>query len=317
VAQPGRALAWGARGRQFKSARPDQSTRYERNPQICGSLDPLSWRNRLLPKFQQFIRERQYLHNVSPATISWHTHNLKWLPSEFPTEEQLKEVVVRMREKGLRASGCNSAIRSINAYLKWTGSPFKVPQMKEPQHVLPTYTQQQLQLLLGWKPKKITGHRLSTFIAFIADTGCRIDEALSLHWKDVDFDNLLVLLHGKGSKDRLVPISLELRKRLFLFQRKTEARDGLVFGTQGGTKQGRRNVLRDFKSLCRSLGFEPPERSIHAMRHTFAVHYLRKGGSVFHLQKMLGHSSLEMTRRYANLMTEDLQAVHQRLSLLG
>ena len=53
------------------------------------------------------------------------------------------------------------------------------------------------------------------------------------------------------------------------------------------------------------------------MLHTFAVNYLRKGGSVFHLQKMLGHSSLEMTRRYANLMTEDLQAVHQRLSLLG
>jgi len=189
--------------------------------------------------------------------------------------------------------------------------------MKEPQHVLPTYTLYQIQLLLGWKPKRTTGHRLSTFVAFLADTGCRIDEALSLHWKDVDFDNLLVLLHGKGSKDRLVPISLELRKRLFLFQRKTEAREGLVFGTQGGTKQGRRNVLRDFKVLCRSLGFEPPERSIHAMRHTFAVNYLRKGGSVFHLQKMLGHSSLEMTRRYANLMTEDLQAVHQRLSLLG
>ena len=55
----------------------------------------------LLPKFQQFIRERQYLHNVSPATVSWHTHNLKWLPSESPTEDELKEVVVRMREKGL------------------------------------------------------------------------------------------------------------------------------------------------------------------------------------------------------------------------
>jgi len=52
-------------------------------------------------------------------------------------------------------------------------------------------------------------------------------------------------------------------------------------------------------------------------RHTFAVNYLRRGGSVFHLQKCLGHSTLEMTRRYANLMTEDLQAVHQRVSLLA
>jgi integrase/recombinase XerD len=69
--------------------------------------------------------------------------------------------------------------------------------------------------------------------------------------------------------------------------------------------------------LCRTLGFEPPARCIHAMRHTFAVNYLRKGGSVFHLQKMLGHSTLEMTRRYANLMTEDLQAIHQKVSLLA
>lgn len=222
-----------------------------------------------------------------------------------------------MREKGLRPTGCNNAIRSINAYLKWLGSPFKIPQMKEPNHILPAYTPQQIQLRLSWKPKKTTDHRLSTLMAFLADTGCRIDEALSLHRKDVDFDNLLVLLHGKGSKDRLVPISLELRKRIFLFQRRTEVKDGFVFGTQGGTKQGRRNVLRDFKTLCRSLGFEPPERSIHAMRHTFAVNYLRKGGSVFHLQNVLGHSTLEMTRRYANLMTEDLQAVHQRLSLLS
>jgi len=53
---------------------------------------------------------------------------------------------------------------------------------------------------------------------------------------------------------------------------------------------------------------------MHAFRHTFAVNYLHRGGSVFHLQKCLGHSTLEMTRRYGNLMTEDLQAVHQRVS---
>jgi integrase/recombinase XerD len=272
----------------------------------------------VLPKFEQFIRERQYLHNVSPATVSWYTHNFKWMPSESPTEDELKAMVIRMREKGLRATGCNSAIRSINAYLKWSGSPLKIPQMKEPQLILPTYTGSQIQLLLNWKAKKATGRRMSTLIALLADTGCRIDEALSLHWKDIDFDNLLVLLHGKGRKDRLVPMSLELRKRLFVFQRKSEStKDSLVFSTLAGTKQGRRNVLRDFKQLCRTLGFEPPTRSIHAMRHTFAVNYLRKGGSVFHLQKMLGHSTLEMTRRYANLMTEDLQAIHQQVSLLS
>jgi integrase/recombinase XerD len=93
--------------------------------------------------------------------------------------------------------------------------------------------------------------------------------------------------------------------------------ESLLFSNRNGAKLGRRNVLRDVKQLCKRLGFNPPARTLHAFRHTFAIHYLRKGGSVFHLQKVLGHSTLEMTRRYANLMTEDLQAVHERVSLLS
>ena len=103
--------------------------------------------------FSQFIRERQLLSNVTPATIEWHKHSLKWLSSESPSQDELKDTVLRMREKGLKATGCNSAIRSINAYLKWSGSPLKVPQLKEPQLILPTFTAQQVRLLVTWKPR--------------------------------------------------------------------------------------------------------------------------------------------------------------------
>jgi hypothetical protein len=78
----------------------------------------------MVPRIEQFILEREYLSNVSPFTVSWHTHSLKWLPCESPTDDDLTQVVLRMREKGLRATGCNSAIRSINAYLHWNNSGF-------------------------------------------------------------------------------------------------------------------------------------------------------------------------------------------------
>ena len=55
---------------------------------------------------------------------------------------------------------------------------------------------------------------------------------------DVDFDNLLLTLHGKGRKDRKVPMSLELRKRLFLWQRKGETKSGLVFRDAGRNEAG-------------------------------------------------------------------------------
>jgi integrase/recombinase XerD len=80
--------------------------------------------------FNDFIRERRYLKNVSPATISWYTHALKWLPNESPSQAELKDAVLRMREKGMKATGCNAAIRAINAYLHWSsteGSGSAVP----------------------------------------------------------------------------------------------------------------------------------------------------------------------------------------------
>ena len=67
-----------------------------------------------MSRFSDFIRERKYLANVSPATVSWYEHAFKWLPSESPTQPELKDVVLRMREAGLKETGCNAAIRAIN-----------------------------------------------------------------------------------------------------------------------------------------------------------------------------------------------------------
>jgi integrase/recombinase XerD len=260
-------------------------------------------------RFEQFIRERQYLTNVSPATLEWYKHSLKWLPTESPTEDELKGAVLRMREKGLKATGCNSAIRAINAYLHWSTagadvkcSPackhLRIPQLKEPQLILPTFTTAQVTRLVNWKPraKVFWQRRLHLLILFLLDTGCRISEALALRVSEIDFDNLLLTLDGKGRKQRMVPFSFELKRALFRFVRDCARKpDALLLASKNETRLGRRVMLRDVKLLCRRLGFDPPGRTLHSFRHTFAVNYLRKGGSVFHLQKVLGHSTLEMT----------------------
>jgi len=153
-------------------------------------------------------------------------------------------------------------------------------------------------------------------ILVLLDTGCRIDEVLTLTTADCDQHNMLFTMRGKGRKQRKIPFSFELRRHLCRSLGGLQP-EQLIFATRYGKKLCRRNVLRDVKLDCRRLAIAPPERTLHAFRHTFAVNYLRRGGSVFHLQKVLGHSSLEMTRRYANLLTEDLQAMHQKISLLA
>jgi integrase/recombinase XerD len=236
-----------------------------------------------------------------------------------------------MRQKGLKATGCNSAIRAINAYLHWSmaGADVKcspackhlrIAQLKEPQLILPTFTTDQVARLVNWKPraKIFWQRRLHLLILLLLDIGCRVGEALSIRVREIDFDNLLVTLDGKGRKQRVVPFSFELRRAIFRFIADFKRQpDSLLLATRNETKLGRRVMLRAVKNLCERLGFHPPARTLHSFRHTFAVNYLRRGGSVFHLQKVLGHSTLEMTRRYANLVTTDLQAIHERVSLLG
>jgi integrase/recombinase XerD len=278
-----------------------------------------------LPTFESFLRERQFLTNVSPGTLEWYRRCERWLPSESPTQSDLKDLVVRMREKGLKETGANAILRCLNAYLHWaTGSERKcgagcthprAPRLREPELVLPTFTDAQVKRLVSWKPKGKYQRRLHLLVLLLLDTGCRISEALALRVSDLNLGDLLVTLNGKGRKQRIVPFSAELRKTLFRYTAECKE-DELLFACVGGSAWSRRNALRNVKDLCESLGFKAPPRTLHAFRHTFAVNYLRRGGSVFHLQKVLGHSSLEMTRRYANLVTSDLQAVHERVSLL-
>ena len=284
----------------------------------------------MLPRFESFIQERKYLKNVSPRTIEWYEQSLAWLTVEQPTAEDLKNLVVRMREAGLKASSCNCHIRAINGYLHWAakGSDrachpacehLRVTKLMEDEYVPATYSRKEVARILAWKPRanKFYERRLHALLLSLFDTGMRISEALSLRVQDCNLEDLLVTVTGKGRKQRILPFSMELRRVLARWIRDFSLRSHqFLFGTRQGLGLQRRNVLREVKRLCSRLGFNPPRRTVHATRHTFSTEYLRRGGSLFHLQKMLGHTSLEMVREYANLVTADLQAVHERISLL-
>jgi integrase/recombinase XerD len=273
---------------------------------------------------ERFIRERTYLHNVSPRTVVWYRESFKWLSTcPLPlTADGLKDLVIRMRESGLKPISCNNRIRAINAYLRWSGADLKVSRLKEEQAILPTLSGDQISAIVAWKARTPCERRLHALICTMLDSGLRISEALTLTVDRVDFESLLLTVNGKGSKERRVPFSYELRRIIWKYIQSlpivgNPSAGRLVFSTLDGGELGRRDVLRDFKRMCRNLGFQPPRRSLHALRHSFASNYIRRGGSQFHLMKILGHTSLEMTKKYVQLQTDDLQAVHDRLSPLA
>jgi integrase/recombinase XerD len=226
-----------------------------------------------MTRFEQFLRERRYLGNISEHSIDWYRLAFKWLNNDSPDEAALKDCVIRMRESGLKPRSVNSYITAINSYLKWSGnSSLKMKKLKAEQKIMPVYSAADISVFVHWKPKRRCGRRLQVIILMLADTGCRISELLGLRWQDVNLDDLLVTVRGKGNKQRTIPFSLELRKHLFKLQQ--QSKHELVFATRDGRKLGRRNVLRDVKLVCKKLNVKIPERSLHAFRHTFAVNYI-------------------------------------------
>ncbi len=270
---------------------------------------------------EQFIQGRKYLKAVSPKTLIWYQCSFKAFDGATSSKEAINRRIVELRERGVSPITINSYLRCINAFLRWLHeehqhAPLRIPRLKEEQKVLATLTPDHMKRLLQFSPKGRNQKRGHTLTLLLLDTGLRFAEALGLTWDRVDLDNLVLKVLGKGGKHRVVPISLECRKVLYRWKQQQRGTD-LLFPTRSGLQSSQRNVGRDVRLLGQRVGITGVRFSPHTFRHTFAVSYLRAGGNVLYLQRILGHSSLEMTNRYTrSLGIDDLSAVHSKLSLL-
>jgi integrase/recombinase XerD len=275
-----------------------------------------------------FVQERRYLKSVTAKTVAWYRDSFRAFHGAMTDKAAITSRIAEIRTRGVAATSVNTWLRTLNAYFRWMHIEghatvlIHIPRLKEGQRVLATLRPEHIQRLVQFRPKARWEHRIHTVALLLLDSGMRIDEALSLRRDDVDFDNLLVKLHGKGQRERIVPISAECRKVLWKYLHRPGASSAtsgtaMVFSTRTGTKLIQRNLLKEFYALGAKLGITGVRFSFHTMRHTFAVGYIRAGGDVFRLQRILGHASLEMTRRYVSLQVADLSAVHEKYSVLA
>lgn len=278
--------------------------------------------------FEDFKKEKTYINGVAKKTLTWYWCSfeaykrvLNGSGDELPTKHILTQFVIGLRESGRCITTCNNYIRGINSFLTWlyenehTREHLKIKLLKDEVKTIKTFSESQVKALLDWRPKSVYDRRLYVLLCFLLDTGARINEAITLTRDRVDMDNLLITLRGKGNKERIVPFSIEYRKTLFKHLRTHKFE--LVFCTNQGGKLRYRNLARDFKNLGEKLGITGVRCSFHTLRHTFAYSYIRSGGNVLYLQRILGHTDLKMTKRYVNLQPEDLSEIHSKHSLLS
>lgn len=256
--------------------------------------------------------------DVTLRNYDYHMRNIaRYLDVDRPFEDvskrDVENMVVTMRAAGLSHNSIATYIRMLRAFYHWCSEEnlpsIKIPSIKEKETVKETYTDEELKLLLR-RPDRgcsFSEFRSWVLVNFLMNSGCRAATARGIQNKDVDLDGMRVVFrHNKNGKIQVIPLCSLMANilREYMRVRKGAPEDYLfcdVYGEQLTEDAMRHAIARYNKS--RGVA----STSIHKFRHTFARKYLVDcGGNAFTLQKLMGHSTLNMTRHYCRVFDSDI-----------
>ena len=161
------------------------------------------------------------------------------------------------------------------------------------------------------------GIRDRAMLEMLYATGMRVSELTRLPMNQVNLEGGYVLLYGKGSKERMVPLGSEAMKWLALYLRMARGRftkrkeSNALFISRSGKGMSRQRFWRSLKEYGRRAGIRK-RISPHLLRHSFASHLLERGADLRSVQIMLGHVDISTTQIYTHVTGERLKKIHQR-----
>lgn len=283
--------------------------------------------------FGQFIRECK-LRNLSDYTIIYYERCKNNFGEYFDISQPCNLIdsdvykgfieYLQGKEPKLKDTTINTNLRGIRAIInfcieqKYTKS-CKMYLMKIDKPVKEIYTEQELNRLLE-KPnlKKCSFAEYRTWVMtnFVLGTGQRLSSMLNMKIGDISLeDREAVVRKTKGRKQLIIPLSTSLCKILEeYFQYRGNNPEEYLFPNQFNgqlSSKGAEDAVADYNH---NRGVNTT--SIHRYRHTFAKMWIMNGGDIFSLQRMLGHSSLEMVKEYVNLFGGDLQIQYDKFNPL-
>ncbi len=272
----------------------------------------ISWYGDFLWEFARFVErngERATVADLAPPTVR------RWLLAlqSRPT-------------RPLAPSSVAARVRTIRAFGTWVASELDlaanpvrgVPVPRVPDLLVPSLRDADvLALVRALDAGSQQPERDRAIVLLLLDTGLRLSEAAGVRVCDLDLVEGRCRVMGKGGRERIVPVGRKTRRALrqWLARRSPARPQDAFFVGRGDRPLQPRAIQQLVRRLSRRA--ELASRcSPHVLRHTFARSFLRNGGDVFSLQRILGHSpsSLQVTRRYVDLLDDDLRAVHREAS---
>lgn len=262
--------------------------------------------------------------NYSDNTIKSYEKDLEKLAKYYEKKDLLKLGVKDLEKyiytlNELAASSVSRNISTLRTFYNYFMKLDKISynpcdSIKQPKlgtH-LPTFlTIEEIEKLLDIKIETPFDARNKAILEIMYATGLRISETITLEFKNIDLDECIVRVMGKGSKERIVPINdyaidalnnyINNYRQLLVKNIETN----YLFLNNHGKMLTRQGVFKMIKEECLKKGITK-NISPHTLRHTFATHLLENGADLRVIQELLGHSDIQTTQIYTHITNETL-----------
>lgn len=282
-------------------------------------------------RFLSSLRER----NTSPHTIRAYTRDLGDFAAYVGPRKwgNIDHIVIRgflshLYEKGLSKTSVARSLAAVRSLYRWLAQEGVVEQNpaalvstpKLPKKLPRVPTMEEMNSVLDGQMPEIAAfpERDRLMLELLYGCGIRNSELVGINLDHIRLKDEIILIRGKGSKERYVPFGeavksvlagyLPVRQQILSEQRKTTP--ALLINSRGG-RLTTRSVGRIIKKIAVAKGLSP-EVHPHTLRHAFGTHMLEEGADLRAIQELLGHERLSTTQRYTQLSTKHLLNVYDQ-----
>lgn len=275
---------------------------------------------RISDAVENFLK-RCRIKNLSPRSLEFYDETLKHFTAHIPqikfvdevTQEVLDAFILGEMQRNNRVTSINTRLRGIYAFLHFCfkqeyAEGFQLSLLKEDETVKDPYTDEELTRLLKQpRSDQWTEWRSWAAVNTLVATGVRANTLVSIKISDVDFENNSIRLRKlKNRKQQFIPISRSLKSVLALYLKTWDWNpEDYLFPSNRNTQLEPHAMYSSIREY--NVSRDVMKTSLHLFRHTFAKNYILAGGGMIQLQAILGHSTLNMTRKYVNLYGSDIQ----------
>jgi site-specific recombinase XerD len=290
-------------------------------------------------KSKDLIEYLDYLEHIkkfSPHTVRAYKQDIQQFLDYFANgdlkmdKDNVRDfiaVVYMQTKKKTTISRKIYAIKSFFVYLQKQGritkNPFDVISTPKEDRTLPEIlTVGEMQEFLNRLPSATFIHlRNRAVFEMLYATGLRVSELVGLKRVDINFDECLLRVLGKGNKERIVPFHRKAREVVIEYldhaRDKFKADNEYIFLNARGKNITTRAIEMIVQDVYRDLMASSKHVYPHLFRHSFATHLLQQGANLRIIQELLGHSSLSTTEKYTSLNYEDLLHVYREFHPRG